>query len=122
MMNSDFDEILSRQDEIVPSSGFVASVMETVQQETAAPAPIPFPWKRALPMFVAMLAALTMLVAGIVELFRAPYAFVSTKTAAFTIGPVLSAADKGHAGWIALALVLAAFSTFFSLQFISGEK
>ena len=121
-MNSDLDEIVSRQDEIVPSSGFVASVMEAVQQETAAPAPIPFPWKRALPIFGAMLAGLVMLVAGIVELFRAPEAFVSAKTTAFSIGSVLSAADKSHTGWVALALGLAAFSIFFSLRFISGEK
>lgn len=51
LMNSaEMDRILSRRDEIVPSSGFVASVMEAVRREAAAPAPIPFPWKRALPI------------------------------------------------------------------------
>jgi hypothetical protein len=49
MNDEDLDRMLLQRDEIVPSSGFVASVMEAVQQEAAAPAPIPFPWKWALP-------------------------------------------------------------------------
>ena len=43
------DHILATEEELVPSSGFLASVMERVQDEAAAPAPIPFPWKRAIP-------------------------------------------------------------------------
>jgi hypothetical protein len=46
------DQILGNEDEIVPSSGFLASVMERVQEEAAvaaAPTPIPFPWRRAIP-------------------------------------------------------------------------
>lgn len=49
MNDEDLDRMLMERDEIVPSSGFVASVMEAVQQEATAPAPIPFPWKWALP-------------------------------------------------------------------------
>lgn len=45
-------EILENEDELVPSSGFAASVMERVRAEAAAPPPIPFPWKRAVPGFV----------------------------------------------------------------------
>jgi len=44
--------ILAREDECVPSSGFLAAVMDRVEQEAAAPAPIPFPWKRAIPGMV----------------------------------------------------------------------
>ncbi len=47
-MNDEFDRILS-EEEILPSSGFAVSVMEAVRREAAAPPPIPFPWKRALP-------------------------------------------------------------------------
>jgi len=47
MRNDDLDRILC-EEEILPSSGFVGSVMEAVQGELEAP-PIPFPWKRALP-------------------------------------------------------------------------
>ena len=42
-----------RDAEIVPSSGFTDAVMEAVRRDAAAPAPIPFPWKRAIPGFVA---------------------------------------------------------------------
>jgi hypothetical protein len=56
MNDEDLHRMLMEREEIVPSSGFVASVMEAVQQEAAAPAPIPFPWKWALPGFVVSVA------------------------------------------------------------------
>jgi hypothetical protein len=46
------DAILAAEEALVPSSGFLAAVMEHVKEESRAPAPIPFPWKRALPGFV----------------------------------------------------------------------
>ena len=49
MRDEDIDLMLSRDDNIVPSSGFTASVMDAVTREATAPPPIPFPWKRALP-------------------------------------------------------------------------
>ena len=57
-MNDEFDRIMS-EEEILPSSGFAASVMEAVRREAAAPPPIPFPWKRALPG--ALFAAATLI-------------------------------------------------------------
>lgn len=48
-------------DAILPSSGFAASVMESIAAEEAAkavPAPIPFPWKLALPTLAAIILAL----------------------------------------------------------------
>ena len=56
MNEHDLDRMLLEREEIVPSSGFVASVMEAVQQQAAAPAPIPFPWKWAVPGFVVSVA------------------------------------------------------------------
>ena len=56
MNDNDLDRMLMDREEIVPSSGFVASVMDAVQQEAAAPAPIPFPWKWAVPGFVVSVA------------------------------------------------------------------
>ena len=56
MNDNDLDRMLMDREEIVPSSGFVASVMEAVQQEAAALAPIPFPWKWAVPGFVVSVA------------------------------------------------------------------
>lgn len=61
-MNDEFDRIM-RQEEILPSSGFAASVMEAVRREAAAPPPIPFPWKRALPGVVFAAATLLAILA-----------------------------------------------------------
>ena len=52
MTDERVDGILGAEEELVPSSGFLASVMERVREEAAAPPPIPFPWKRAVPGFV----------------------------------------------------------------------
>ena len=62
MSDAEMDRILSKTDEIQPSSGFVASVMESVRREAAAPPPIPFPWKRAVPILVLASLALALLV------------------------------------------------------------
>ncbi len=43
------DVILANEQELVPSSGFLARVMDKVREEAEAPQPIPFPWKRAIP-------------------------------------------------------------------------
>lgn len=45
----EIERILATEDELVPSSGFLTSVMESVRQEAALPPPIPFPWKWAAP-------------------------------------------------------------------------
>ena len=50
------DRILAGEEELKPSSGFAESVMAQVMEESAAPPPIPFPWKRMLPGFVLALA------------------------------------------------------------------
>ena len=52
MTDGRMDEILGNEEELIPSSGFLASVMEQVREEAVAPRPIPFPWKRAVPGFV----------------------------------------------------------------------
>jgi hypothetical protein len=56
------DRILAQEDALVPSSGFAASVMDAIQEQAAAPAPIPFPWKLALPGIAALVAALVIIV------------------------------------------------------------
>lgn len=98
---TEIDRILAAEDEILPSSGFLASVMERVQQEAAAPPPIPFPWKRALP---GMLLAGGALGWGTVELLR-------LGLSALTAAPLLPAhlpaalvASLGPAGWVTLSL------------------
>jgi hypothetical protein len=102
MKQEDIDRILSGKQEIVPSSGFLDSVMDAVRREAVAPPPIAFPWRRAAPgLAVAFLAIVWVLVATIVLFTHAsagqslPFAFVI----------ILQAAKTVRAGWIAMALV-----------------
>jgi hypothetical protein len=64
MKHDEIDRILSREDEILPSSGFAVSVMDAVRREASAPPPIPFPWKRAMPGLVAAGVVLVLVLVG----------------------------------------------------------
>lgn len=57
MKPEEFDQVLSEEADIVPSSGFVAAVMEAVSREATAP-PLTFPWGRAWPLAAGFLALL----------------------------------------------------------------
>lgn len=50
--------LASPAETLTPSSGFVLSVMDTIQQQATEPSPIAFPWRRALPGAVAVLCGL----------------------------------------------------------------
>jgi hypothetical protein len=52
MKPEELDRALSEEADLIPSSGFVAAVMEAVATEATAP-PLAFPWKRALPLAAA---------------------------------------------------------------------
>ena len=95
------DHILATEEELVPSSGFLASVMERVQDEAAALAPIPFPWKRAIP---GMLLAVGVLGWGGVELART--ALPALHEISFSTPHISMALTRSleDAGWVALAL------------------
>ena len=100
-------DILAYEESIVPSSGFLAAVMERVEEQSRTPEPIPFPWKRA------MLAI--PLVAGVFGLCA--YEFVH-----YPISPLHSgsrphlhllatpAAPLDQAVWVALALTASMLS------------
>lgn len=60
--------LASEHEHLVPSSGFAASVMAAIAHEASAPAPIPFPWKRALPGFAAVTVALALLLGVLVSM------------------------------------------------------
>lgn len=98
---SRMDEILATEEELVPSSGFLAAVMEKVEEESRAPAPIPFPWKRALPGFV--------LAAGVfgwggVEFVRWALTAMRENLLATPHLPVTLVQPMEQMGWVALAL------------------
>ena len=73
MSHDDLNYILFKEEEILPSSGFVASVMDAVRREAAIPPPIPFPWKRALPgLAVAGPALVSVLILSLAQLIQTP--------------------------------------------------
>jgi hypothetical protein len=96
------DHILATEEELVPSSGFVTSVMERVREEAAAPRPIPFPWTRAVP---GILLASGVLGWGAVELTRQVLAAAHAAPlfpAHLPVAVLLQPMEG--AGWVALAL------------------
>lgn len=99
------DQILGAEEELAPSSGFVASVMDRVRQEAAAPEPIPFPWKRFLPGMIVVVIGLAWCVMKLVQ------AGVADSGATLRIplnstGPVSS---LENAGWVAGSLGVSLF-------------
>jgi hypothetical protein len=114
----EIDRILSREDEILPSSGFAVSVMDAVRREASAPPPIPFPWKRALPgLVVAGLAVALVLVA----IVRAIAQLKSTPAPQLSL-PMPSAFNGGlesAAIWTVLALLTAFVSVKVSMSLAS---
>src|ERR1035441_6606555 len=50
------------RDELTPSSGFTASVMESICAQATEPPPIAFPWRRVLPGAIAILCGLVALI------------------------------------------------------------
>lgn len=96
------DAILASDAELAPSSGFLAAVMEQVQEEASAPAPIPFPWKRAIPGIV--------LAAGVfgwggVELVRLGVAAAREGALSVPRVPLELVQPLQQTGWVALALM-----------------
>jgi hypothetical protein len=102
-METEIDQILAGEEELMPSSGFLCSVMDRVRQEAALPPPIPFPWKLAVP---GILLAGGVCGWGGYELMRSGLLLMSAFS--FTLTPRhLSAATVlalEQAGWVALAL------------------
>ena len=101
LLDAKIEAILASEEELIPSSGFLASVMERVQEEAVAPPPIPFPWKRALP---GILATTGVFAWGAVKLFRQGMPALSSPTLPLPHLPVALVVPVEQAGWVALAL------------------
>jgi hypothetical protein len=107
------DRILCSDEPLVPSSGFLSSVMSRVHEEAAAPPPIPFPWKRALPGILLLIA---LFVWGAYQLIR--YLPLALRQISFA-APHLSAGtatDLTQAGWVALACAVSLLSWLLSIR------
>jgi len=109
------DPILASEAPLVPSSGFLASVMERVCEEAVAPPPIPFPWKRALPG-IALLVCLFGW--GVFEFVRGGLPTTATTPVAI---PHLSASETQYleqAGWVGFALGVSLLSWLLSRRLV----
>jgi hypothetical protein len=122
MTTEKLDSILAAEEELAPSSGFLASVMEAVEEAAAAPPPIPFPWKRAVP---GMVLAGGVLGWGAVELVRLGLpALTQASTHVSLQVPHLSAAlnrPLEQAGWVAMALGVSLAGWIFSRRMAGGS-
>lgn len=131
-MNRDLNQealerILSKEEEIIPSSGFVASVMDAVRQEASAPAPIPFPWKWALPGLVVCVG---LIVFCLVRFIAGGAQVGSSVAAGFSFERFLEMIPHRSVDapialgieWGALALLLSLFSVWLSMRIsVRGE-
>ena len=112
------DAILGGEEELIPSSGFLAATMERVREEAACPKPIPFPWLRALPGIVVVVAVLGW--CGF-ELVRAGSASAREFASVQMHWPAVSASRRsGAAGWVAMAL--ADFGCFVAFCAAAGRE
>ena len=107
MRDDDIEHWLSREEEILPSSGFTTSVMEAVRREALTPPPIPFPWKQALPgIIISGITLLWVLFAGVMQTMQTHSEQSPPTLFHFSIASVLASPKAAAACWIALALVL----------------
>lgn len=111
---SALDFALSNEEEILPSSGFLASVMERVQAEAAqseAPTPIRFPWKRAIP---GILLAIAVLGWSGFELIRQFSAAFTTLIHSPVVLPASDLQTLESAAWVTGALAISLLCWWFS--------
>jgi hypothetical protein len=101
MLDRDLDRILSPNDGIVPSAGFVSAVMGSVHREASTPPPIPFPWKRALPGLITAIITIVSLIVGLSAVLTTSDAGVTTAFSALG-----EASRRLGVGWILLALLI----------------
>ena len=121
MNDADIDRMLSRRDDILPSSGFVASVMDAVRTEAAAPPPIPFPWRRARPVVaLAAAALLTTLVLVVIVVVQSSTELPAASPPA-TLFIVVHWGLNSIAGWTGLSLLVALISAKVSMR-LAGAR
>jgi hypothetical protein len=125
LTEADLDRALTgASDSILPSSGFADSVMTAVYRQASAPAPLPFPWKRALPGLVAAVAVLALLIATIVSVLespaslRAPAISLNWQINVQTLAAHLSHQTSG-ATWLVISLAISGACLLFCRRLAS---
>jgi hypothetical protein len=116
MKQENLDRILSTEEELAASSGFVASVMERVRDEAAAPQPIPFPWKRIVPAVLLLAGLLGWFIVALVRQGETGLWMVISVAGASLPTAATPLAETG--GWVALALTVSLLSWLLSRRLI----
>ncbi len=111
--------LASASDDLSPSSGFAASVMDSIYAQAIEPPPIAFPWRCVLPGAVAVACALLALVVFVFRAAKASPAAASSSSAVVRSHLALSftPSEITLGGWILLAacLSIAAIAASFRL-------
>ncbi|HEV2135707.1 MAG TPA: hypothetical protein VGR47_15835 [Terracidiphilus sp.] len=105
------ERILASEEVLVPSSGFASAVMERVREESAAPPPIPFPWKRAIP---GIALAVGVFGWGAYEMMRSASAMTISLAPIHLSSATLTGLES--TGWVVLALGFSLLAWRFSLR------
>jgi hypothetical protein len=108
---TEIDRILAAEEPLIPTSGFLASVMESVREEAAAPQPIPFPWTRFVP---GILVATGVLSWGALKMIRQGLPEMQSVSLAPPHLPAAAIQSAEQAGWVALALGISLLSWLLS--------
>ena len=115
MKQENLDRILATEEPIVPSSGFVASVMERVRDQAAAPQPIPFPWKRIVPAWLLIVAVIGWCAVELARRGLPEMQITASLAPHFPAGLTQSITE---AGWVAMALGVSLLSWMLSRRLI----
>lgn len=113
------NQILGADEDLTPSSGFVASVMERVREEATAPKPIPFPWKRALPGMVVGASGFAWCA---VNLVHAGTAEAGTPILVHLHSAASISTGLEDAGWVAAAFGVSLLSWLLARRIMGGSE
>lgn len=111
MNPSRIETILATEEDLIPSSGFLVTVMENVHEEARLPQPVPFPWKRAIPGILLAGGAFAW---SAVVLFR--YGLPAVSGVSLIQPQHFAALERPleQTGWVALALGVSLLSWLLS--------
>lgn len=117
MKPDDLDRIMSADEEIVPASGLVASVMDMVRREASAPPPIAFPWVRLACGLVAVVGLAAWLAwSDVTGKFWIDLLSLPPEAWASLLKQAGDAAARTGAAWVAAALLVALVSARLSMR------
>jgi hypothetical protein len=122
MREDDLEHVLSNEEDLLPSSGFTASVMDAVRRDASLSPSIPFPWKRALPGLIVAGLALMWVFVGIVELALKAGEAQPAPVQPTVLDPILRAMISPQMGWIALVLLSTIAFVRLALRPVSGKS